>query len=114
ITFTYNSNKKKKQLQLQNRPLFQLLDKHERKTEIEEQKKLWFFELEKVYNQVIAQSSTNSHNNNHQFTSNFNIYMKSFWNKIVKETNYINKFKRKNDEESHHSNVKKIKLDNNK
>ncbi|CAJ0920730.1 15611_t:CDS:2 [Entrophospora sp. SA101] len=83
----------KKQQLLQNQPLFQLLDVHEKKIEVEERTILWFSELEKIYQEVIMQLNTNAQNN--QFTLNFVLCMRNFWNRLIAETNYINKPKSK-------------------
>ena len=101
----------KKQLQLQYQSLFQLLDNHEKKIEINEQKRLWFFELEKVYNQI-SERSSNTNSNNYQITTNFATYMRDFWGRVIEETN-ISMFKsnkRRNEEEYHHS--KKFHMSN--
>ncbi|CAJ0847222.1 13282_t:CDS:2 [Entrophospora sp. SA101] len=79
----------KKQQLLQNRPLFKLLDVHEKKIEVEKRTTLWFSELEKVYQEVTMQLNTNAHNN--QFTLNFVFCMRNFWNRLIAETDYINK-----------------------
>ncbi|CAJ0906584.1 439_t:CDS:2 [Entrophospora sp. SA101] len=83
----------KKQQLLQNQPLFQLLDVHEKKIEVEERTTLWFSELEKIYQEVTMQLNTNTHNN--QLTLNFVFCMRNFWNRLIAETNYINKPKSK-------------------
>ncbi|CAJ0913255.1 13245_t:CDS:2 [Entrophospora sp. SA101] len=94
-TFKYNSSIStrsgglKKQQLLQNRPLFKLLDVHEKKIEVEKRTTLWFSELEKVYQEVTMQLNTNAHNN--QFTLNFVFCMRNFWNRLIAETDYINK-----------------------
>ncbi|CAJ0908203.1 21711_t:CDS:2 [Entrophospora sp. SA101] len=102
-TFDYhnvNNNIKEKglkdQLKSQNQPLFQYLDNHEKKIEIEERTKLWFIELKKINSQINTQFNvTTTHNNNDQFTTNFKTCMKKFWDRIVLETDYINKFESK-------------------
>ncbi|CAJ0923234.1 4665_t:CDS:2 [Entrophospora sp. SA101] len=96
INYTLIEKGLKNQLKLQKQPLFQYLDNREKKIEIEERTKLWFIELKKIHSEINTQFNvTTTHNNDDQFTPNFKTCMKKFWDRIVLETDYINKFESK-------------------
>ncbi|CAJ0905195.1 11438_t:CDS:2 [Entrophospora sp. SA101] len=89
-SFTYNSNISTQEHVLENQPLLQLLynEKKGKKIEVEERTRLWFEELDQLTTKF------NTYNND-QFTLNFISCTKNFWNRIVEETDFINKFNSK-------------------
>ncbi|CAJ0925970.1 21823_t:CDS:2 [Entrophospora sp. SA101] len=67
----------------------------ERGSKIEEKTKFWFIELKEIHDQVNSQFNVTTTHNNDQFTMNFQICMKNFWDRIVLETDCISKFESK-------------------
>ncbi|CAJ0926674.1 3963_t:CDS:2, partial [Entrophospora sp. SA101] len=91
-TISTRKHKLKKQLLLQNQPLFQLLDVHEKKIEFTLN---FVFCMRNFWNRLIAESKKRkigtlaqlgTDEKKIEFTLNFVFCMRNFWNRLIAES----------------------------